>query len=155
MGFSSPWGSLRHVGNAVFLMKVFAARASPAQIKAATRNAIDCTAKKELGYILGDTGRSFVVGYGTNPPQRPHHRGSSCPPLGTPCSWDNYNSPAPNPNTLYGAMVGGPDGTDAYADNRNDYISNEVATDYNAGFTGALAAAEEGLTCKASRRLAI
>ena len=32
-----------------------------------------CFAKKQLGYILGDTGRSFVVGFGKNPPQRPHH----------------------------------------------------------------------------------
>jgi endoglucanase len=40
---------------------------------------------------------------------------------------------------LYGALVGGPDRSDAYADNRGDYIQNEVATDYNAGFTGALA----------------
>ena len=32
-------------------------------------------AKSQLHYALGDTGRSFVVGYGVNPPKRPHHRG--------------------------------------------------------------------------------
>lgn len=32
-------------------------------------------AKSQIGYALGDTGRSFVVGFGVNPPSRPHHRG--------------------------------------------------------------------------------
>jgi endoglucanase len=41
---------------------------------------------------------------------------------------------------LYGALVGGPSAPDdAYTDNRGDYVMNEVATDYNAGFTSALA----------------
>lgn len=31
-------------------------------------------AKSQIHYALGDTGRSFVVGFGTNPPQKPHHR---------------------------------------------------------------------------------
>ncbi len=42
---------------------------------------------------------------------------------------------------LEGALVGGPKSADDfdYADDRTDYVANEVATDYNAGFTGALA----------------
>jgi hypothetical protein len=40
---------------------------------------------------------------------------------------------------LYGALVGGPDSKDFWEDNINDYIMNEVAIDYNAGFVGALA----------------
>jgi endoglucanase len=40
---------------------------------------------------------------------------------------------------LYGALVGGPDLSDTYIDDRSDYISNEVATDYNAGWQGAVA----------------
>lgn len=102
----------------------------------AIKQSIDCTVRKQLGYIIGDTGRSFVVGYGTNPPARPHHRASSCPPIGVQCTWDYYNNPGPNPHTLYGAVVGGPGASDDYNDDRNDYIKNEVATDYNAGFTG-------------------
>jgi hypothetical protein len=31
-------------------------------------------AKTQINYILGDAGRSFVVGYGNNPPTHPHHR---------------------------------------------------------------------------------
>ena len=30
-------------------------------------------ARKQIHYMLGDFGRSLVVGYGNNPPQRPHH----------------------------------------------------------------------------------
>jgi endoglucanase len=41
---------------------------------------------------------------------------------------------------LYGALVGGPSSPDdAYQDVRTDYVRNEVADDYNAGFTSALA----------------
>ena len=32
----------------------------------------------QVNYILGSTGRSFVVGYGVNPPTHCHHRGASC-----------------------------------------------------------------------------
>ena len=87
--------------------------------------------------MLGDGGRSFVVGFGNNPPKKPHHRSSSCPGVqegGCPGggAWGD------NPFTLYGALVGGPDQWDNYNDDRNDYIANEVACDYNAGFQTAL-----------------
>ncbi len=45
----------------------------------------------------------------------------------------------PSCQVLYGALVGGPGPDDKYVDKRSDYQANEVATDYNAGFTGALA----------------
>ena len=94
----------------------------------------------QIGYILGDTGRSYVVGFGENPPLRPHHRASSCPsPITSPCGDNEKNSPNANPQILYGALVGGPDGQDNYNDARDDYVSNEVATDYNAGFQSAVA----------------
>ena len=35
--------------------------------------------KSQLGYLLGDSGKSFVVGFGEDPPTRPYHRASSCP----------------------------------------------------------------------------
>ena len=48
--------------------------------------------------------------------------------------------PQPNAHVLEGALVGGPKAAnDQYTDDRNDYIMNEVATDYNAGFQGVLA----------------
>ena len=97
-------------------------------------------AKGQLDYMLGSTGRSFVCGFGNNPPQQPHHRGASCPDIPEPCGSDALNNPGPNPHVLYGALVGGPDANDNYNDDRNDYVQNEVALDYNCGFQGLLAA---------------
>nr|KAG5688840.1 hypothetical protein BaRGS_004517 [Batillaria attramentaria] len=50
------------------------------------------------------------------------------------------SSNKPNVHTLYGALVGGPDQGDGYKDQRSNYVSNEVACDYNAGFQTAVAA---------------
>jgi hypothetical protein len=95
----------------------------------------------QMHYILGGvTGRSFVVGYGPNPPLRPHHRAASCPDLSEECGSQYLSTKEPNPHTLYGALVGGPNERDEYSDDRGDFVQNEVACDYNAGFTGALAA---------------
>lgn len=57
-----------------------------------------------------------------------------------PCNGDEaINSPDPNPQTLFGALVGGPGLDDSYVDDRLDYVKNEVALDYNAGFQSAIA----------------
>ena len=64
---------------------------------------------------------------------------SSCPNRPSVCDWNSYNSPNANPQLLIGALVGGPDQNDNYADLRSDYIKNEVATDYNAGFQSVVA----------------
>ncbi|KAL9183784.1 hypothetical protein ACHAXT_004640, partial [Thalassiosira profunda] len=53
--------------------------------------------------------------------------------------YNDIDAPADNQHVLFGALVGGPGNNDGYADDRTDYRKNEVATDYNAGFTGALA----------------
>ena len=82
-------------------------------------------------------------------------RAASCPGPGQPCGWDYYNSPEPNVHVLKGALVGGPDRNDNYNDDRTNFVvcsdfteslikltfsqSNEVATDYNAGFQSAVA----------------
>jgi hypothetical protein len=44
-------------------------------------------------------------------------------------------------------MVGGPNENDEYNDKRDDYISNEIAIDYNAGFTGRLLGWASSLPC--------
>ena len=113
-------------------------------------------AESQLNYILGDTGRSFFVGWGEKSPLRPHHRSSSCPDLPAPCGQDAINNPGPNWQVLKGALVGGPNENDEYDDDRANYRvswctiiilslklpflqTNEVGTDYNAGFQSALA----------------
>lgn len=207
------WGVLRYSSNAAF-MSVLLAKRQPALAPAAL-----AFARTQIDYMLGLAGshRSYVVGYGTNPPTQPHHRAASCPPRPAPCGQAQFSSPAPNPQVraggvgggrcsdeatlhpapprqppsilhpltlhpqvLEGALVGGPNEQDKYVDTRSDYQvgggvlvgsqlpralgsinadqrlnadqhvpvpphpsthrqANEVAVDYNAGFTGALA----------------
>lgn len=99
-------------------------------------------AKSQINYMLGDSGRSFVVGFGINPPQRPYHRGSSCPDVGQICSWKDAQTQRGNPQVLFGALVGGPDRFDRYEDTRN-VRSNDVALDYTAGLMTAVAGLKE------------
>ena len=91
--------------------------------------------------MLGDSGRSFVVGFGENYPKQPHHKAAACDSPPAQCTWDTFNNVAQdNPHELLGALVGGPkDQGDTYQDLRTDYITNEVTLDYNAGFQGAVA----------------
>lgn len=65
--FISEWGSLRHASNAAFICL----QAADAGINP---DAYRAFAKQQINYALGDGGRSFVVGYGENPPTKPHHR---------------------------------------------------------------------------------
>ena len=39
------------------------------------RHEYETWAESQINYMLGDNGRSYVVGFGTNPPTQPHHRG--------------------------------------------------------------------------------
>ncbi|MDU0292851.1 glycoside hydrolase family 9 protein [Saccharothrix longispora] len=128
------WGSLRYAANTAFVALTHAdwLRATdPA--RATTYHDFGV---RQVNYALGDNPRksSFVVGFGANPPRNPHHRTAHG-------AWaDTMREPATSRHVLYGALVGGPStNNDAYTDDRTDYIANEVALDYNAGFTGALA----------------
>nr|XP_006822155.1 PREDICTED: uncharacterized protein LOC102805135 [Saccoglossus kowalevskii] len=130
--FRDNWGSLRYATASAFI----ALTTAEAGVKTtAYRN----WAKSQVDYVLGYTGRSFVVGYGVNPPVQPHHRGSSCPDEPAPCGAGYLGLAAPNPQVLYGAMVGGPGANDNYKDSRKDYFKNEVSLDFNAGFQSVVA----------------
>ena len=97
-------------------------------------------------HLLGDSGRSYVVGYGHNPPTHVTHKAASCPgtAIETPCDASiAYNVSTPNPHVLTGALVSGPvTVTGLYVDQRI-YSDNRVSIEYNAGFTGLLAALEQ------------
>jgi hypothetical protein len=130
--FIDRWGTLRHAANAAFIiLRAADLFPNPARYR--------LFAKTQIDYALGDGGRSFVVGFGNNPPVRPHHRSSSCPLWPAACNWNTFHSPGPNFHVLTGALVGGPNENDNYVDSRQDYVHNEVATDYNAGFQTAVA----------------
>lgn len=105
-------------------------------------------AKKQVDYILGNNPAkmSYMVGFGSRYPQHVHHRGSSLPsvlahpgPIGCHDGYQFLNSGASNPNVLVGAVVGGPDSQDNFADDRNNYQQSEPATYINAPMVGALA----------------
>ncbi|KAI4368020.1 hypothetical protein MLD38_016633 [Melastoma candidum] len=89
---------------------------------------------------------SYMVGFGQRYPQHIHHRGSSLPSVAShpsPISCGNgfqyLYSGSPNPNILVGAIVGGPDNKDGFADDRNNYQQSEPTTYINAAFVGAVA----------------
>ncbi|WP_245778286.1 glycoside hydrolase family 9 protein [Lentzea xinjiangensis] len=128
------WGSLRYAANTAFAALTYSDWLSTRD-SARARTYHDFGVR-QINYALGDNPRnsSYVVGFGANPPRNPHHRTAHG-------SWaDTIQEPAVSRHVLYGALVGGPStNNDAYTDNRSDYVMNEVALDYNAGFTGALA----------------
>lgn len=130
LAYLDSWGSLRYATTAAFLAAVYSQYKGCPSSKAKTYWDF---AVKQTDYALGSTGRSFVVGFGENAPEHPHHRTAQA-------SWaDNMNEPNYHRHVLYGALVGGPDASDSYADSVSDFNKNEVACDYNAGFTGVLA----------------
>lgn len=133
----SSWGNLQLSTSSGFLALVCAKYVQSSTLsKSASR-----WAQSQVDYAMGDSGRSFVVGFGKRFPRYPHHAGASCPREPRTCNWSIYESNAPNANILYGALVGGPSGPgdSSYRDRRDDYVTNEVAVDYNAAFSGALA----------------
>ncbi|WP_239469793.1 glycoside hydrolase family 9 protein [Archangium violaceum] len=133
LAWLDQWGSLRYAANASFLAFVYSDDIADSDPSRSTR--YRDFASRQLRYMLGENPRnsSYVVGFGVNPPRNPHHRTAHG-------AWaDSLSSPAESRHILYGALVGGPDASDAYVDDRSNYVSNEVATDYNAAFTGALA----------------
>ncbi len=133
LAFLDQWGSLRYSSTTAYLALVYARQIQDTTFQKLLRD----FALTQMNYILGDNPRqsSYVVGFGQNAPKNPHHRGAHA------STTNNINSPVMNTYELTGALVGGPASKSDfdYKDDRTDYIRNEVATDYNAGYTGALA----------------
>jgi len=136
LAFLNEYGSLRYASTTAFIALLHARSIEPRDPSRAAR--YRDFARAQIDYILGDNPRrsSYVVGVGPNPPRNPHHRAAHASPV------SSIDEPRDNTYTLTGALVGGPKSADDFAwrDDRRDYVANEVATDYNAGYTGALAA---------------
>jgi endoglucanase len=124
------WGSLR--------LALGAAWSSALYYDATGQDTYLSFAMSQLDYAMGtnEHGRSFVVGFGTNPPVRPHHRNA----YGVEAL--DWNLDEPHLHTLWGGLVGGPTreatGTSSpgYEDDVWDYVGNEVTIDYNTGLVG-------------------
>ncbi len=138
-------GSLRYTANTAFLVGIYNDTVIAANDpKKATYSSF---VQNQVNYILGENPNNFsyVVGFGNNFAQRPHHRAAS----GT----TNVNASGDNLYDIVGGLVGGLtslapnessvggyiDGNAVYKDDRPDFKRNEVALDYNAGLTGILA----------------
>ena len=130
LAWLDSWGSLRYATTTAFVALVYSSWEGCSSKKA---QAYTDFALSQAEYALGSTGFSYQIGYGESYPVHPHHRtaqGSYS---------NNMNEPQDARHTLYGALVGGPDANDGYTDEVSNYNTNEVACDYNAGFTGLLA----------------
>ncbi|XP_010541571.1 PREDICTED: endoglucanase 19 [Tarenaya hassleriana] len=160
--FRQRWNNMQFVTSASFLASVYSDYLSSSsrnfRCPLGTVLASDLLAfsKSQIDYILGDNPRatSYMVGYGENYPQQVHHRGSSIVSYkvdstfvscrGGYATWVSRKSS--DPNVLTGALVGGPDAYDNFADQRDNYEQTEPATYNNAPLLGVLARLSSGPT---------
>ncbi len=130
LAWLDQWGSLRYATTQAFIGATYSEYKGCSKEK---QKIYMDFAVNQVNYALGSSGRSYVVGFGENSPSHPHHRTSQG-------SWTNsIQDPVDPRHILFGALVGGPDSSDGYTDEVGNYVNNEVACDYNAGYTCALA----------------
>ncbi|MBQ8296147.1 MAG: glycoside hydrolase family 9 protein [Ruminococcus sp.] len=130
LGYCDSWGCLRYATTAGFI----AAVACDTVLADKDTSAYEEFYENQVNYALGDNSLnlSYMVGYGEKSALNVHHRTAHS-------SWKNdLDIPETNRHVLYGALAGGPTQSGDYEDDRGNHINNEVATDYNAGFTALL-----------------
>lgn len=143
--------NLQYVVNAVFLAQLYADYLDGANLPGwycgtsfIPLQALRDFATSQMDYILGKNpmSMSYVVGHGKKYPTHVHHRGASIPDNNIKYSCKGgfqwLNTGKPNPNTITGAMVGGPDRFDKYRDVRSNYSYTEPTLAGNAGLVAAL-----------------
>lgn len=125
------WGCLRYANTIGFLAAVGVDRLFKDDPEAASFKELY---ESQINYTLGDNPNKmpYVCGYADNAPCHPHHRTAHG-------SWKNSDeTPEESRHILYGALVGGPNEDGSFKDKRNNFVNNEVATDYNSGYTALL-----------------
>ncbi|MED6223967.1 hypothetical protein PIB30_079310 [Stylosanthes scabra] len=149
------WNNMQYVSSSAFLLVVYSNYLSAAKTQ------IYCPdgqvqpqellnfAKSQADYILGENpeGMSYLVGYGPKYPVHIHHRGASIASIFSLRSevgclqgfeaW--YQRPGPNPNVVYGGLVGGPDKNDEFSDDRSNYEQTEPTLSGSAPLVGIFA----------------
>ncbi|XAR63661.1 Cellulase [Bertholletia excelsa] len=151
--FKAGGSNMQHVTSLSFLLLAYSKYLShanhvvPCGWRSAYPALLQRLAKRQVDYILGDNPMrmSYMVGYGERYPRRIHHRASSLPsvaahPARIGCKEGSlyFLSPNPNPNMLVGAVVGGPNSTDAFPDSRPFFQESEPTTYINAPLVGLL-----------------
>ncbi|KAJ1427633.1 Six-hairpin glycosidase superfamily [Sesbania bispinosa] len=149
------WNNMPYASSAAFLLAVYSN-----YLYAAKAN-LNCPegqiqpqellnfAKSQADYILGKNPKnmSYLVGYGSNYPLHVHHRGASIASFlvlhsevgcvqgfeAWYCRWE------PNPNVIYGGLVGGPDKNDDFSDERSNYEQTEPTISGSAPLVGIFA----------------
>ncbi|AWB27479.1 glycoside hydrolase family 9 protein [Halococcoides cellulosivorans] len=138
-GFSvlTTWGSARYNAAAQFCAMVYRKYRDTEKARALTD-----WAKTQMDYIMGENpfGYSLIVGFGADGgedgkahAEHPHHRAAHG------SLTNSMDDPSQHRHTLWGALVGGPDGEGVHEDVTSEYDVNEVAIDFNVGLVGALA----------------
>ncbi|KAG8900314.1 hypothetical protein FRB99_006119 [Tulasnella sp. 403] len=148
--YQEGWGSLSYAANAGFIAMAYAKTLG---YQSTNGTKYVTFAAQQINYMLGDCGRSWVVGFGNDSPLRPYHKSSYNSFIDYPMRGqsndvqenDFLNSNTTNRFILYGALEGGPAWNDTFKDDRSNYeytdtCSNRVTQDYNAAFTGLNAA---------------
>ncbi|MCG8702296.1 MAG: glycoside hydrolase family 9 protein [Bacteroidales bacterium] len=130
--FLNSWGSARYNAAAQMQALVYSKHTGDMRFADA--------ALEQMNYIMGDNietksgkPRCYMVGFAENSAKNPHHRASHG------SESNSTRDPEVQKHVLWGALVGGPGLGDEHDDITADYVYNEVAIDYNAGFVGALA----------------
>jgi endoglucanase len=140
--FLNTWGSLRYSSNAAYLALEFSNYLTAKNLDPTRAATYHNFAVQQINYILGQNpnNMSYEVGFTNNAAitawsQFPHNAPAHD-------SWaDNLTTPAQTRHLDYGLLVGGPDAAnDQYTDQRANYQETEGALDYNALFTGDVAA---------------
>ncbi|XP_042414357.1 endoglucanase 9-like isoform X1 [Zingiber officinale] len=150
---------LQHVVNAAFLTTLYSDYLETADAPGwycgpnfYPAGALRDFARTQIDYILGKNPHqlSYVVGFGTKYPKHVHHRGASIPKnrvhYNCKGGWKWRDTRKPNPNTITGAMVAGPDRHDEFRDVRSNRNYTEPTLAGNAGLVAALVALSGGRT---------
>lgn len=148
---------LQYVANAAFLAALYSdyleATFTPGWqcgSKFYPKEAFRDFAKTQINYILGGNPESisYVVGFTNHFPQHVHHKGASIPSNIKHQSCQGglewRDSKKPNPNTIVGAMVAGPNREDGFRDDRSNYNYTEPTIAGNAGLVAAIVALLDG-----------
>jgi hypothetical protein len=139
-GVLATWGSARYNTAAQLCALIYRKHSGADPTGSAPEGSqLSQWALSQMNYLIGANPlhRSYVVGFtaksGDTSAAHPHHRAAHG------SSINSMLDPPNHKHTLWGALVGGPDDADQHKDLTTDYVYNEVAIDYSAGFVGALA----------------
>jgi hypothetical protein len=133
-GVINTWGSARYNAAAQFSALVFR-HDNPTDPEATP---LTDWALSQMNYLMGNNPlkTSYIVGFapsGYSDVSHPHHRAAHG------SMTNNMGDPVNDKHVLWGGLVGGPDASDGHTDVTTDFVGNEVALDYEAGFVGSLA----------------